>query len=46
MSTLDDTRHPRRTDHRGNDRGDAVRLGPDLGGVEITELRMLLRAPP
>jgi integration host factor subunit beta len=36
MSTLDDTRHPRRIDHRGNDRGDAVRPGPHLGGVEVT----------
>ena len=45
MATLDDPRHPRRIDHWGNDGGDAVRPGPDLGNVEITELRMLLRAP-
>ena len=43
MITLDDPRHPRRIDHWGNDGGDAVRPGPDLGNVEITELRMLLR---
>jgi hypothetical protein len=46
MIALDDPRHPRRIDHWGNDGGDAVRPGPDLGNVEITELRMLLRARP
>ena len=45
MATLDDPRHPRRIDHWRNDGGDAFRPGPDLGNVEITELRMLLRAP-
>ena len=35
----DDPRHARRINHRGNDRGDAVRPGPDLGGIAMTELR-------
>ena len=38
MITLDDPRHPSRIDHWGNDEGDAVRPGPVLGNIEITEL--------
>ena len=40
------TRHPRRIDHRGNDRGDAVRPGPHLGGVEVTSPALEARPGP
>ena len=40
----DDPRHARCINHRGNDRGDAVRPGPDLGGIGMSCAEIASRA--